>query len=82
MGSFCAFLTVAHGGPHGSVSIGVILSKCCLRTETLKKELAALNKAHAEGVHRLVELIYNVRFSGPLANVRHYFIKFCYVNSC
>lgn len=38
-----------------------ILSKYCLRTETLKKELAALNRAHAEGAHKLVDLIYNVR---------------------
>ncbi len=39
-----------------------MLNKYCLCTETLKKELAALNKAHAEGAHKLVDLIYKVRF--------------------
>ena len=46
--------------------MGRVLRKVCVRTETLKKELAALKKANEEGVHKLVELIYNVRCSGAL----------------
>lgn len=29
-------------------------------TETLKEELRALKKAHSEGAHKLVDLIYKV----------------------
>ena len=32
----------------------------CANTETLKAELAALKKAHLEGAHKLVDLIYRV----------------------